>query len=156
MSDTAYPTRKRIRLSSYDYSGTGTYHIVICTAEKEKILSDIIPPKSSCDLPTVVLSPIGEKIKPMIEEIGNVYPEIRVIEYCIMPNHVHILITCTGGEKKLGTVISQLKGKASKTVGRPLWQKGFYDHIIRGEADFYETVKYIRENSIKWTGDLYF
>ena len=51
------------------------------------------------------------------------------------------------------TVIKQFKGAVSKEVGMSVWQKGFYDHIIRDDEDYQIKYQYIDENPIKWTED---
>ena len=53
----------------------------------------------------------------------------------------------------ISTVVNQLKGVASKSAGFPLWQKGFYDHVIRGESDYLDTWNYIYGNPLRWESD---
>ena len=51
------------------------------------------------------------------------------------------------------TVVKQMKGYVSKQYGCGIWQKGFYDHVIRNDADYRETWRYIEGNPRKWTED---
>ena len=53
----------------------------------------------------------------------------------------------------IATVVNQMKGIVSKKVGFAVWQKGFYDHIIRGDADYREVWEYIENNPGKWAED---
>ena len=53
----------------------------------------------------------------------------------------------------MSRVIKQLKGYVSKQTENALWQKSFYDHIIRDRKDYEEHVKYIYENPIRWCYD---
>lgn len=50
-------------------------------------------------------------------------------------------------------VVNQLKGYVSKKAGKPVWQKSFHDHIIRGREDYDEIAKYICENPMRWYDD---
>lgn len=74
-----------------------------------------------------------------------------------MPDHIHLLITISSDEKgrpmgapTVSTVINQLKGYVSKQVGFSLWQKSYYDHIIRDDNDYEVRWQYIENNPISW------
>ena len=75
-----------------------------------------------------------------------------------MPNHIHILIfidefQCgtmrASSPTKLGTVIRSLKTFVTKEVGFPIWQRSYYDEIIRDEKHFQSVWNYIEYNAIK-------
>jgi REP element-mobilizing transposase RayT len=76
-----------------------------------------------------------------------------------MPNHVHMLIRLSANDERtlnkprIGRIIQHFKGYASKRVGFPIWQTGFYDHVIRDEKDYLSRWKYIDENPLKWQED---
>ncbi len=38
----------------------------------------------------------------------------------------------------------------TKRAGKPVWQKGFHDHVIRDDRDFLLHLQYIDENPAKW------
>lgn len=50
-------------------------------------------------------------------------------------------------------VINQFKGVVSKKAEKAIWQKSFYDHIIRNREDYEEHLKYINENPVRWYYD---
>ena len=54
------------------------------------------------------------------------------------------------GDPTLSNVINQFKGYITKQIGFPVWQKLFYEHIIRNKYDLSETRKYIYENPSRW------
>ena len=56
----------------------------------------------------------------------------------------------------INTVINQMKGFVTKQIGESIWQRSFFDHIIRDENELYEIRKYILENPIKWEFDEYY
>jgi len=52
--------------------------------------------------------------------------------------------------------MKQFKGYITKQIGYSIWQKSFYDRIIRGEKEYYDVWRYIDENSLRWRDDEYF
>ena len=148
--------RKKLRLGEYDYSSPAAYFVTICTKDRQNYFwSSPIP--SRIDPKGLPLSPNGKIAAQYIEEIPCHYPAIRLEQYVIMPDHVHLLLqVCnrddgtTQASPDLSRVIQQLKGIISKRIGTPLWQKGFYDHVIRNEADFEEIRDYIQCNPLRW------
>lgn len=98
-----------------------------------------------------------------IEAIPQRYPAYVLEHYVIMPNHVHLLLRIQADENgrplvapTVSTVIAQMKGVVTKQVGTNIWQKSFYDHIIRTAADLQEVWEYIDSNPLKWELDSLF
>jgi REP element-mobilizing transposase RayT len=154
------PARKPNRLRNYDYSNDGMYFVTVCTHEKQCLLwTDGACPKTATDVP---LSEIGIVTRDAILSIPTHYPGVTVEQYVVMPNHVHILVGISNVERAtrsapaLSRVIGQWKRYVSKLAGRPIWQRSFYDHIIRGEADYQEIQNYIEQNPAKWTEDRFY
>ena len=56
----------------------------------------------------------------------------------------------------IATIVNQMKGFVSKQIGFSIWQKSYFDHIIRNEQELYEIRKYIEQNPIKWEFDEYY
>lgn len=155
-----YPKRKNLRIESFDYSSAGAYFVTVCTANRKNLFWDNV--KISCNSvgadsirpQDVPLSPIGSLAEDAISQISEHYEHISVDNYCIMPDHVHILLritpTTSGVSVELSTVIASLKRWVSRQVGRPIWQKSYYDHVIRGQRDYNEIWQYIEENPLKY------
>ena len=145
--------RKPNRLSGFDYSQTGAYFITICTKDRQCILSRVVenPPEKSvgADIirpPKIELSKYGDIIYKAIQNIPSIYTGVLVDRFVIMPNHVHILLRIENNSGRMisaPTVIGSMKRYASKEIGYSIWQKGFYDHIIRNEHDYTEHLQYI-------------
>jgi len=92
------PKRKPTRLKRYDYSAPGAYFITICTQNRKQILSKIsIVGEGLRALPKNELTKTGNVVKNAVDFINKVYQNISVDKYVIMPNHVHLLISITGG-----------------------------------------------------------
>jgi len=152
--------RKPNRLSGFDYSQTGAYFITICTKDRQCILSRVVenPPEKSvgADIirpPKIELSKYGDIIYKAIQNIPSIYTGVLVDRFVIMPNHVHIFLRIENNSGRMisaPTVIGSMKRYASKEIGYSIWQKGFYDHIIRNEHDYTEHLQYIDQNPTKW------
>ena len=150
------PKRKSIRIEDYDYSTPGSYFITVCTANREKIFwnsvgADIIRPEN------VPLSPIGKIAEQAILQIPNHYDNIIVDKYCVMPDHIHFILRIESNidgrmisAPTVSTVVGSMKRWVSKQVGRPIWQKSFYDHGIRNQQDYDEIWEYIENNPLKY------
>ena len=85
------PKRKTIRIKDYDYSNPGAYFITICTAKREMLFwnnvgADIIRPQN------IQLSRIGKIAEQGILQIETHYENVFVDKYCIMPDHIHLIL----------------------------------------------------------------
>ena len=159
------PKRKKLRLSCYDYQSNGAYFLTICIKERKQILSKIVGERSALPKtqPYIQLTQIGKTVDTAINSINNHYPCVFVDCYCIMPNHIHIIFfidkTISGSAMRsptIATIVNQMKGFVSKQIGFSIWQKSYFDHIIRNEQELYEIRKYIEQNPIKWEFDEYY
>ena len=113
--------------------------------------------------PYVKLTPAGiiaEKYLQTIPGIG---------EYIIMPNHVHMILHVSAEDilqgpmwasaptgARVSSLIRSWKTLVSKELGQSIWQRSYYDHIIRDEMDYITKVQYILENPAKWQKDDYY
>ncbi len=145
------PIRKRIRLKDYDYSKENMYFITICIKNRLEILGTIREENN------IELSNEGNIVKKNIYKIEEIYKNIGIDEYIIMPNHIHILIWI---KDKNGVTISKIikhyKTNVSKEIKYSIWQKSFYEHIVRNEKEYLNVREYIRNNIINWKNDKYY
>ena len=153
------PKRKPNRLTEYDYSTPNAYFITVCTQDRKNLFwTDV---EAVIDRPeNIPLTNLGMMVKQVIYDITRHYPAITVDHAVVMPNHIHLLLqinTDADGRPMaaptISTVINQTKGIISKKAGFSVWQKGFYDHVIRGEQDYSDILNYIERNPGKWTED---
>ena len=140
---TDYPKRKRNRLEYFDYSSYNAYFVTICTADRKPLLwSD-----------SQQLSDLGKTVEACLLAIPEIYPETRLEKYCIMPEHIHMILMLRMQRKttvELSRIIGQMKRAVSKQAGVSVWQKSYYDHVVRNDEDYREIWKYIDENPLKW------
>ena len=138
-----------MRLPEYDYGQYGIYFITMCSKDKAKIFSNIVG-GDALIAPQVHLTSVGSIIDKYIGHIPG------IDKYVIMPNHIHMLIKIeihTPDSQNISQIVKSLKTVVTKDVGRSMVQRSFYDHIIRGEEDYFNICKYIDENPAKWRTD---
>ena len=148
--NTDYIPRKRVRLTSYDYAACGAYFITFCTKSKAPLLWDA----------PLLLSKLGQFAEGSITEIEQVYPRFVVDKYCIMADHIHMIVFITPDEDgkaprtpTVSHMIQQLKGVVSKQAGGGIWQKSYNDRIIRNESEYLRIWQYIDNNPAQWELD---
>ena len=119
------------------------------------------PVLNALDNWTITLTPAGEIVRQHIENINVAYGGRAGIDcYVIMPDHIHVVVwICTLGNGPpraaaptvaLPGIVNALKGLSSKKVGYRIWQRSYYEHIIRGQEDLQNTRQYILDNPQKW------
>ncbi len=152
------PERKKLRLVNYDYSTSGAYFITICTKDRKMLFGTA-----------------GEAsyAKMIIEksylDIINSNDGIDSPIYVIMPNHFHAVITIKRADTRSAPTISDIvrsfkskstleyikavEEKRALPFEKQLWQRSFYDHVIRNPDEYNEICKYIFENPQNWEHD---
>ncbi len=105
---------------------------------------------------------------------NHIHGIINIVEatynsFVTVPNHVHGITTTVEARhasplpakrQPLGVIIGSFKSAATKHIHRaglfkhkPVWQRNYYDHIIRDEDDYYKICEYIEYNPINWAFD---
>ena len=150
--------RRSIRLRDYDYGQTGAYFVTICTQNREFLLE-----------PTLV----SRMITRWWEEMPLKFPIVSLDAFVLMPNHIHGIIvidqTLAGMDQvKLGQIIQWFKTmttneyiKGVKELGwRPfqgrVWQRNYYEHVIRNDRELQAIRLYIEANPDNWEADEYY
>ncbi|MGA3288357.1 MAG: transposase [Bacteroidota bacterium] len=152
--------RRSIRLKEYDYSQPGEYFITICTYNHKCTLGEIINGEMR-------LNEIGKIVKEEWLRTPNIRPGIELDVFVIMPNHIHGIIvikdespilqvgthSCASLQRKsrsLGSIIAGFKSAATKRINEirhtpsfPVWQKRFYDRVIRNDNELDKIRDYI-------------
>ncbi len=172
--------RKTIRLSKHDYNTQGYYFITICVQGKKCLLSQIVG-DGVLDVPKTILSNYGKIAQQQILEINKTYTHINIENYVIMPNHIHFIVSVNGGcdgvmlsnvmsetplkgtsrtpsptNSEIPRLISTFKRFCNKKYNSNIWQRAYYDHIIRDREDYINHLEYINNNPSKWNKDKYY
>ena len=134
-----YPARKPIRLEDFDYAASNAvFFLTLCSHERQPVFTD-----------TAFNIAIIDCIKEEKERV-----EHAIYTYCLMPDHLHLL----SSPRESGISVTQFMGGLSSKVTRLSWgygfsgklfQRSFYDHIVRKEEDLKEIAKYILNNPVR-------
>lgn len=163
-----YPKRKPVRLKGYDYSQNGAYFITVCTWERKCILSDITVGEGLAPPAKYQLTQVGKLVQEQLLALEARYPTVQIEKYVIMPNHIHAILQIregeTGGASPSPTLMDAVRVLKSITTrmyhglgtDSNLWQRSFYDHVIRSDADWREIWEYIENNPAKWAEDRFY
>ena len=152
--------RRPLRMQGYDYSEQGLYFLTVCVKDKEKILCDIVG-GGVLDAPRPELTAVGKIVDKYIKSINNTQ-NVTIEKYVIMPDHIHLLVfvenegyygtsrTPSPTNNIIPKTISGFKRLCNKEIGKNIWQRGYYDHVIRNEADYGKHFDYIENNPVLW------
>ncbi len=162
------PKRKQIRLKNYDYSQNGFYFITICTHNKQRLFEFSTVGNDLCVVPSP--KPPNNIIEKWLCETENKFG-IKIEQYIIMPDHIHMIVNIKpteiqNAERHIGRslqdimqwfktmttneYINAVKNGEIKPFVKKLWQKSYYEHIIRNERDYTETLEYSVNNPLKY------
>ena len=214
--------RRSIRLKGYDYSQKGLYFVTICTQNRECLFGEIIENKINLNI-------AGKMVENIWLEIPQIFPDTKLHEYIIMPNHFHAIVEITtqniktpvgahsisarnnahsisarnnahsisarnnakrpetdsiGAEidsaptvtgmmmgdgnvslpkimqtfKRYTTIeyIKMVKQNLLPPFEKRIWQRNYYEHIIRNEKSYLKIAEYIMNNPVKWNEDKYY
>jgi putative transposase len=173
--------RRSIRLKGYDYSQPGAYFVTIVTHQRETLFGEIVNGEMR-------LNPLGKLVKKCWLTISIHFPQARLDEFVIMPNHLHGIIFLSMGEasadnaltllkypmqadasplppmgtkpQSLGAIIQNFKSISTRLTnslyfnsGSKLWQRNYYEHIVRDERELSRIRQYICNNPLQWETD---
>jgi REP element-mobilizing transposase RayT len=159
--------RTVLRLKDYDYSKAGGYFITICTHNRDCLFGEVINQE-------MWLNEAGEIVEQWWLKSRNKFSEISLDSYIIMPNHIHgiimimddnslgaihelpllrqqMLIPKTVGYFKMNS--AKYINKLREITGISLWQRNYYERIIRNENELSRIREYIQNNPLKWDLD---
>ena len=160
--------RRSVCLKEYNYSEPGTYFITICSWLRGFIFGEIINGKMELN----EYGMIAEQ-----EWLNNVHvsPHIDSDKFIVMPNHIHgIMIINRRGvlqyapandalQSPTQTIGSIVRGYISTTTrqvniirntpGMPVWQRNYFEHLIRNEFELNNIREYMRNNTLRWAFD---
>lgn len=162
------PKRKANRLKGYSYSQNGIYFLTVCTRKKECIFGKVVG-GGDLDAPQMILSDYGKIAERYIQSIERAYPDIEVMNYVVMPNHIHLIVMLysddnvyrseevkTSVNDTIPTMIAAFKRLVNKDIGFNVWQRSYHDHIVRDEKGFDMIWEYVEDNPARWKKDCFY
>ena len=163
--------RGSIRLPGYDYAQAGAFFVTICTYQRICLFGDVVKE-------AMIPNEVGQIAYDEWLRTEDIRPDIRLDSFQVMPNHFHAIVIvteqfCEGAAvgahsrapfsrqpRSLGSLVSGFKSAATKrinqlrhTPGAPVWQRNYYERVIRSERELDATRQYIVENPAKWAED---
>ncbi len=166
------PSRHSIRLQNYNYSSNGAYFVTICTQDRQLLFGSVGVDLCVDPSPNMQLNDVGKMVNNWWLKIPNKFPDIDLDVFQIMPNHIHgiIFINESGGRTHrsaptLGTIIQWFKTMTTndymKNVKKLGWepfngrifQRNYFEHVIRNEKDLDKISWYIENNPQMWNED---
>jgi putative transposase len=129
--------RNSLRLREFDYSAPRAYFVTICAKEGPAVLSDR-------KVATSVIDSLKE------EKLKRGY---KIYAWCLMPDHLHILLNPADSGVAISQFVQAFKSRTGfwyeKQYGKLLWQRSFYDHIVRMSEDAIKIADYILNNPVR-------
>lgn len=162
--------RRSIRLKGYDYALPGAYFVTICSYEKECIFGEVIDA-------SVRLNEAGRIVEDTWLATPTIRQNVSLDEHIVMPNYLHGIVSIDWNirfdgrvarrgvlqspSQTVGAIIRGFEGSATKrinamreTPGQPVWQRNYYEHVIRDADDLDRIRRYIRGNPARWSSQV--
>lgn len=160
--------RRSIRLQGYDYTSAGVYFITIVTQDRKCLFGDVVNGQFRSN-------DWGQIVQDEWDRSALVRREIELDAFITMPNHVHAIIVipdamgrATGrsplqsgpAKRSLGAFVGGFKSAVTKRIkalrdslDTPIWQRNYFEHIIRNEESLNRIRQYIFDNPVRWEFD---
>ncbi len=165
--------RRSIRLPEYDYATVGAYYVTLCACGRECLFGEIVRGQMR-------LNDAGRIIQEEWQRTPQLRPNVELDAFITMPNHLHGIIVITESRRgvlqyaptigqnpgfrspsqTLGAIVRGFKSAVTRRVntrhntqGNKLWQRNYYEHVIRDEKDLKEIRRYIAVNPRLWKYD---
>ena len=160
-----------MRLDGFDYASDANYFLTIVTAGRSCVLGMVANDE-------VVLSPIGRIVEQIWLATPSIRQEVRLGPFVVMPNHLHALVELRtdASQQTVAPALAPLKGPGRRSIAslvggfkaaatlecrragvigpdQPLWQRNYYEHIVRGSDDWSAIEAYIDQNPQRWSED---
>ncbi len=173
IADRPKPSRRSIRLPQYDYAQAGVYFVTVCCHRHRCILGKI-------DNFQIHLNWAGRLVAECWLEIPYHFANAVLDAFVVMPNHLHGIVVLNVGAQhaaplqrqtstvlrrnvspgSLSAIVRSFKSAASKRFHEhkrdlrvPLWQRNYYEHVVRNGEELDAIRRYIWTNAERWAED---
>jgi len=168
--DAAIPKRRSIRIPSFDYTRCGTYFVTLCAFRRQTVFGEIVDGK-------MCPCPLGRLVLAQWDMLPSRFRHVELGPRVVMPNHLHGVIAFADDagtasraptEERFGrpvagslpTMIRSFKSGVARearrlrvSVGEHVWQRGYFEHIVRNERALWRIAGYILTNPERWCED---
>ena len=173
MDSSTKPRRRRVRLRDYDYTSSGYYFVTICTCDRRCLFGEVVDG-------LMHLNEVGTTVQEYWCAIASQCLTVALDQYVVMPNHLHGIVRLNGvvvEEEKgamnrtptdgsavgaqfiapsLGEVVRAFKARCTFVLRKAflvegsLWQRNYYEHVIRSDASLRAIREYVANNPMHW------
>jgi REP element-mobilizing transposase RayT len=161
---TPVPRRRALRLKGYDYAQAGAYFVTICVRDRTCLFGNVVGGEMR-------VNDFGRLLDAAWRALPHHYPHVDLDRFVVMPNHFHGIVVlrpvedCRGeiraGERHgLPEIVRAFETFSARRInefrgthGVPVWQRNYYEHVIRDEADYRRIAEYVAENPRRWSED---
>lgn len=142
------PTRKSPRLRHYDYAQAGAYFVTACAFGRQCLFGHVASDEMQ-------LSELGRIVREHWLAIPFHWSGVELDSFVVMPNHLHgiVVLSRAGQGPPLQTVVGAFKAGVSREAGGSVWQRSFYERVIRSERELQALCQYVADNPLKWALD---
>jgi len=160
--------RRSIRLPGFPYAHEGAYFVTICSFQKRCLFGSV-------GLGKVELSHLGRTVEECWQAIPEHFPHAELSAHVVMPNHLHGILVLHSEKNpdkqqsenfqkpvigSIPTLIRAFKAAVTRHGRRsgagpehPLWQRNYYECVLRDGKEFTDAMRYILENPARWEHD---
>lgn len=147
--------RKSLRVKGYDYATAGVYFVTVCTYHRAQFFGRI-------EGAQMHLNALGRIVRHCWYSLRERFPSIELDAFIVMPNHIHgvvVLYKSIGAKPTLATVVQAFKSLSAIAVNRALgrtgrlWQRNYFEHVVRSGRAHDAIFRYIYENPARWQFD---
>ena len=142
-------TRKALRLAQHDYRSPGAYFVTVCASKRGCVFGTLHGDKVILGLAGQI---VADHLCERIDRVGSVSVDVWIV----MPDHVHAVLVLERDGRLLGPVIGSFKSATTREISRrcsscspPVWQRGYYDHVVRNDTDLDRVREYIVTNPLR-------
>lgn len=167
--------RHSIRINNYDYSSVGAYFITICAENRDNLFGRIENNK-------LILNKFGNIVENEWIKTSEIRKNVEIDDFIVMPNHFHGIIIISGinqgvsqyaptkmhdtvnklcsPSQTVGAIVRGFKASVTKKINilrdvyrQTVWQRNYFEHVIRNEYDLMRIREYIINNPANWETD---
>jgi REP element-mobilizing transposase RayT len=158
--------RRSNRLREYNYSQAGGYFVTICTWQRKCLFGEIVAGKMQ-------LNDLGTHVCETWTDMPRHYRHVALDAFVVMPNHVHGIIVISDVEARAGLkpaptdkwhglseIVRGFKTFSSRRInetrnnhGCPVWQRNYYDRVLRNGDELSRARAYTINNPLQWEQD---
>ena len=163
--------RHSVRLPGHDYAGGGVYFLTICAHAKKSLFGRVVDGQMR-------INRLGRVVQRQWSRTIMLRPRVQQNAFVVMPNHVHAVVSIQQDHagtarraptpqfgrpmsRALSTIVRSFKSAATKQIrqmlkspGIVVWQRNYYEHIVRSDDELSRIRWYVQTNPERWHLDL--